>query len=101
MLNTTMNVIDGELFCTLEGRLDTLTAPEFDRVLEEAIVDVNRVTLDCGKLEYVSSAGLRTLLAAQQFLEENNRGNVKVLHVLPAVKEILDVTGFTDVLEVE
>jgi len=101
MLNTTMNVIDGELFCTLEGRLDTLTAPEFDRVLEEAIVDVNGVTLDCGKLEYVSSAGLRTLLAAQQFLEENNRGNVKVLHVLPAVKEILDVTGFTDVLEVE
>lgn len=101
MLNTTMNTVDNVLFIELEGRLDTLTAPGFDKELEAAIADVEGVTLDFEKLEYISSAGLRTLLAAQQYLEENGRGNVKVLHINPTVREIFDVTGFSDVLDIE
>ena len=75
MLNTNKQLDNGELFITLEGRLDTLTSPGFDEELEAMLPDVKKLTLDFKDLEYISSAGLRTILAAQQFMEDNDLPN--------------------------
>lgn len=99
MLNTTMIIKDGELFCALEGRLDALSAPGFDRELEAALPGVTGLTLDCEKLEYISSAGLRTILAAEQYMEENGFRQVKVLNISETVRETFEVTGFDNVVE--
>ncbi len=101
MLNTTLTVKDGELFCALEGRLDTLSAPGFDKELEAALEGVTGLTIDCEKLSYISSAGLRTILAAEQYMEENGYRQVKILNINKAIRETFEVTGFIDVVDVE
>ena len=82
----------------LEGRLDTTTAPELEKELN-ALGNVNELTLDFGKLEYISSAGLRVLLAAHKIM--SRKGGMKVTHVNEIVREVFDVTGFADILDIE
>ena len=101
MLNTTMTVKDGELFCALEGRLDTLSAPEFGKELDAALKSAKGLTLDCEKLAYISSAGLRTILAAEQYMEDNGFRRIKVLNINNTIRETFDATGFIDVVDVE
>lgn len=101
MLNFTMNMDNGELFVNLEGRLDTLTAPAFDKELETAIVEANSMTIDFEKLEYISSAGFRTILAAAQFLEENDFPKIKALHINETIKDLFFVTGFDEIVDME
>lgn len=101
MLNTKMKMENDELFIELEGRLDTLSAPGFDRELEAELPKVKGLTLDFEKLEYISSAGLRTVLAAQQYMEEQGYRDVKVLHVNEMIQDIFDLTGFYDIVDVE
>ena len=101
MLNTTMNMKDGELYAVLEGRLDTLSSPGFEKELETYFGKMTGLTLDFGKLEYISSAGLRTILAVQQYMEDNGYQNVKVINVNETVKETFEVTGFMDMIDVE
>ena len=81
-----------------EGRLDTLTTPELEKELETGLEGVSSLTLDCGKLEYISSAGLRALLTAYKAM---GRGGFRLTHVNEVVKEVLDVTGFTGILTIE
>jgi anti-sigma B factor antagonist len=88
---------EGNLEIVLEGRLDTTTAPEFEAFLSENIVGVDALTLDCEKLAYISSAGLRVLLSAQKRM----RGAMKLKNVCELVMEVLDMTGFTDILVIE
>ena len=87
-----------ELLLSLEGRLDTVTAPDLEKELQESLDDVKLLTLDFEKLEYISSAGLRVLLSAQKVM--NRQGAMKVTHVSSAIREIFDVTGFTDILTI-
>ena len=101
MLNITKRTENDELFIELEGRLDTLTAPGFDRELEAELANVKGLTLDFEKLEYISSAGLRTLLAAQQYMEDHGYRNVKVLHINEVVRDTFDLTGFFDIVDIE
>ena len=101
MLNTEKTLENGELFIKLEGRLDTLTSPDFDRELEEMLPGVERVTMDFAALEYISSAGLRTLLAAQQYLEDNALPNLKVLNINDEIRETFELTGFDNMLDIE
>ena len=101
MLNTTKKLENGELFITLEGRLDTLTSPAFETELEEMFPEVRKITMDFEKLEYVSSAGLRTLLTAQQYMEDNGYPNVKLINVNDVVMETFELTGFNDMLDIE
>jgi anti-sigma B factor antagonist len=101
MLNTTKEIDNGVLIVTLEGSLDTLTSPGFDKDLEEILPTVKGLTLDFEKLEYISSAGLRTLLAAQQYMEDNNYPNVKVLHLNANIREVFELTGFDEMLDIE
>ena len=87
------------LIIALEGRLDTLTAPELEAALKAALQGVTSLTLDLADLEYVSSAGLRVLLTAQKTM--NAQGKMTVKNVNETIAEIFEVTGFSDILTVE
>ena len=99
MLNINKAIENGTAAFSLEGRLDTVSAPELEAELKDALDGVSELTLDLEKLEYISSAGLRVLLAAQK--EMNKRGTMKVTHVGETIMEIFEVTGFSDILTIE
>ena len=99
MLNMEKTLKNNELNIALEGRLDTTTAPELEKELQSSLDGVTELKLDFEKLEYISSAGLRVLLAAQKVM--NKQGGMKILHVGETIMEIFEVTGFTDILTIE
>ncbi len=98
MLNINKTVENNTAVVSLEGRLDTVTAPELEKALMELIPDLTELKLDFTDLDYISSAGLRVLLAAQKAM--NKQGSMTLTHVNEAVMEILEVTGFTDILTI-
>ena len=81
------------LTVAIDGRLDTTTAPELERFLNENYSGVSELTFDCEKLVYVSSAGLRVLLTAHK----KKRGAMKLTNVSELVMEVLEMTGFADI----
>lgn len=83
----------------IDERLDTTTAPELEKELTESIPGISELVLDLEKLEYVSSAGLRVLLAAQKKM--NDQGTMVVRHPNETVMEVFEVTGFVDILTIE
>ena len=91
------NVNNGNMTVSLDGRLDTLTAPELESFLSENYVGALSLTIDCEKLAYISSAGLRVLLAAQK----KTKGNMKLTNVCELVMEVFEMTGFADILVIE
>ena len=88
-----------ELTIALAGRLDTNTAPDLELELKGSIGDVKELVFDMEKLEYVSSAGLCVLLYAQKVM--NRQGRMRVCHVNELIREVFDITGFTEILTVE
>ena len=96
-INKTQN--GNALTIALEGRLDTTTAPELEQALKESLDGANELTFDLEKLEYISSAGLRVLLAAHKAMSK--KGGMKVTHVNEIVSEVFEVTGFSDILTIE
>ena len=86
---------------TLEivGRLDTITAPALDKTINEDIGDTQNLVLDITGVEYISSAGLRVLLAAQKKMQKV--GSMKVTGVCEEVMEVFEMTGFADILVIE
>ena len=99
MLNINKNTEGKTLTVALEGRLDTTTAPQFETELKSALDDVELLVMDFEKLEYISSAGLRVLLSAEKVM--NKQGEMKVIHVSDVINEIFEVTGFSDILNIE
>ena len=87
------------LALALEGRLDTMTAPQLEATLKEALPGVEALTFDLEKLDYISSAGLRVLLSAQKTM--NRQGTMKVKNANEMILEIFEVTGFADILILE
>lgn len=83
----------------LEGRLDTITAPQLEEEVKASIDDITELVFDFGGLAYVSSAGLRVLLSAQKTM--NEKGSMVVKNVSDEIQEIFDVTGFSDILTIE
>ena len=83
----------------LEGRLDTMTAPELEAELSQSMEGADSLTLDFSKLEYISSAGLRVLLSAHKAM--SGKGGMKVTNVNEIVREVFEVTGFADILTIE
>ncbi len=83
----------------LGGRLDTSTAPQLDAELKGSLGGVKNLVLDMKDLAYLSSAGLRVILAAQKTM--NRQGKMVVRHVNETIMEIFDVTGFIDILTIE
>ena len=88
---------NGNLTVSLDGRLDTTTAPELESFLLKNYDGVDSLTFDCEKLAYVSSAGLRVLLTAHKRM----KGAMKLTRVGELVMEVLEMTGFTDVWVIE
>ena len=87
------------LTIALEGRLDTLTAPQLDAEIQGKLGGVKSLVFDFKKLDYLSSAGLRILLMAQKIM--NKQGSMVVKNVSEVIQEIFDVTGFADILTIE
>ena len=83
----------------VEGRLDTTTAPLLEKELKENIGDCEELVLNFEKTEYVSSAGLRIILAAQKIMSK--QGKMIVKNVNETVMEVFEITGFTDILTIE
>lgn len=93
------NLNGATLTITLTGRLDTTTAPQLEAELKASLPGVESLALDFASLEYLSSAGLRVLLAAQKTM--NKQGDMVVRNVNETIAEIFEVTGFSDILTIE
>ena len=89
----------GELELALVGRLDTTTAPQLETELKRSIDGVTELALDFAELEYLSSAGLRVLLAAQKVM--NKQGKMVIKNVNETIMEVFEITGFADILTIE
>ncbi len=98
-MTITKNLNGTTLEIALEGRLDTMTAPELESELKNSMDAANELILDFGKLDYISSAGLRVLLSAHKVM--STKGGMKVTHVNEIVQEVFEVTGFADILTIE
>ena len=98
MLNINKHRDNTEVVIELEGRLDTITAPDLDAELKTILPDVKELVLDFEKLDYISSAGLRVLLSAQKAI--SRKGDMTVIHVNDTIMEIFEVTGFCDILTI-
>ncbi len=87
-----------EVTLILEGRLDTTTAPQLEKEIQE-LDGITCLKMDFEKLDYLSSAGLRVLLLAQKKM--NRCGEMILNHVNETIMEVFDVTGFIDILTIE
>ncbi len=98
-MNIQKNLNGNVLEIALEGRLDTMTAPDLEAELNKSMDAAESLVLDFSKLDYISSAGLRVLLSAHKAM--NAKGGMKVTNVNEIVQEVFDVTGFADILTIE
>ena len=99
-MEITKEITENGVIFGVIGRLDTETAPMLEKALQDDIQNVNEVVVDFIETDYVSSAGLRVLLGCTKFLKK--RGiNLKVIHLSQNIREIFEVTGFIDLLEIE
>lgn len=89
---------NGKLTLNLTGRLDTSTAPQLEESVKD-LTNVKELVLDFAKLEYISSAGLRVLLATQKVM--GKQGSMVIKNVNETIKEVFDITGFGDILTIE
>ena len=91
---------DGEkLTLSPEGRIDTVTSPEFSKSIDDNIEGVKELVIDLEKLEYISSAGLRVLLTTQKNMAKI--GTMKLIHVNDVIMDVFNITGFVDILTIE
>ena len=91
---------DGDTYTVLvDGRLDTLTSPQLDEEINKIMGDAKKLIFDLDKLAYISSAGLRVLLGAAQQMD--GKGEMVLIHVSEAIREIFDVTGFIQIFNIE
>ena len=96
-MNIIVELLNNVANLKVEGRLDTITAPDLDKRINE--LDAKRIVLDLENLEYISSAGLRVLLSThKKFVKLNG---MKVTNVKSEVMEIFEMTGFADILDIE
>ena len=87
------------LVLAVSGRLDTMTAPELESVIKDNMDGVEELILDFKDLEYISSAGLRVVLGARKAM--GNKGSFAVRNLCSDVREIFDITGFSDIITIE
>ena len=88
-----------KLVLEITGRLDTVTAPTLDKAINDNLGETKSLILDFNGLEYISSAGLRVLLATQKKMQQ--LGAMKIINVCELVMEVFEVTGFKDILTIE
>ena len=92
--------INGKTVLYLEGRLDTSNSSELEKAVNETLETTDDIELDLSKLEYTSSSGLRVFLLTQKKVSEKG-GNLVVSNVNEYIMEILDITGFSSILNIK
>ena len=98
MLNITKTMENGGLTITLEGELNTVTAPMLDKAVNEVINSASTVTFDLKALEYISSAGLRVLLTTQQAMDARGLPTVMIKNASTLILDTFELTGFDTIL---
>ncbi len=98
-MTITKEIENATLTACLEGKLDTSTAPQAAQELEAEIGNINSLVLDMKALKYISSAGLRVLLSLHKKMAA--KGGMTLRNVNETNMEIFDMTGFTDILNIE
>ena len=98
-MNIIKNAESDKLTIAIVGRLDTNTAPQLETELKQSLEGTASLVFDFAKLDYVSSAGLRVILAAQK--QMNKQGSMVITNVKPTVMEVFEITGFADILTIE
>ena len=93
------NADNGKLTVSLKGRLDTTTAPSLESEFKSSLNGVTELIIDLKELVYISSAGLRVLLSAQKVM--NKQGKMLVRNSNDDIRDVFEVTGFIDILNVE
>lgn len=88
-----------QLVIALEGRLDTTSAPQLEDSIKGSLAGIEMLIMDFTGLEYISSAGLRILLSTQKVM--NKQGKMVIRNANDVVKEVFDMTGFSDILTLE
>ena len=97
-MTITKTAENGTLTVSVEGRLDTTTAPQLESEMKTALDGVSALVMDFAKLEYISSAGLRIILATQKVMKK--QGTMVIRNVNETIMEVFEVTGFTDFLTI-
>ena len=98
-MNINIEKVDKSTIFKLEGRLDTVTAPELEQVINNEGEALKNLVLDFSGINYISSAGLRVLLGAQKKMKA--QGSMELINVSEAVMDILEMTGFADILVIK
>ena len=98
-MKLTIEKNENVLTVAVSGKVDTITAVEFEKAIEDHLDGVTELILDLKEMTYTSSAGLRVILKAQKAM--NKQGTMKVVNVRPDVMDIFEITGFTDILTIE
>ncbi len=88
-----------ELLLEVDGSIDSLTAPEFNQIINDSLNGVTSLILDLKKVDYISSAGLRVLLVAFKLM--SNQGTIFVRNVNSNVMDVFSMTGFDNILTIE
>ena len=97
---TIEKLLNGEVATlVVVGRLDTQTAPELEKEVDNVVLSAKELIFDMTGLEYVSSAGLRVILKSQKIM--NTKGAMKLIGVNDSIMEVFDITGFLDILTIE
>ena len=97
-MTITKTAENGTLRIALEGRLDTNTAPQLEAELKTSLSGITELELDFSDLEYISSAGLRVLLAAQKTM--SRQGKMTIRNVNETIMEVFEITGFVEILTI-
>ena len=98
-MNINIEKENGVTVIKLDGRLDTTTAPELEKAINDEGEALKSLVLDFRGVDYISSAGLRVLLTAQKKM--NVQGHMELVGVSEAVMDIFEMTGFADILEIK
>ena len=98
-MNINIKKENGITVLEISGRLDTITAPELEKAINDEGEALKNLVLDFKGVDYISSAGLRVLLTAQKKM--NAQGNMELINVSEAVMDIFEMTGFADILEIK
>ena len=93
------NIEQGKAVLKIAGELDTAAAPELESALDSVLPEAKSLLFDLAGLEYIASSGLRLILRSQKAMK--GQGAMKLVNVGPSVREVFDITGFTDFLTIE
>ncbi len=99
-MNVTIQKQDNILLARVEGRLDTINAPEFEKLIQPLLTATENIELDCADLEYIASSGLRLFLTLQKSVTAR-QGQLVLKNLRPDIKAVFDMTRFTSIFNIQ